>query len=191
MRLPSAAHTSRPWRIHAVARDFRLEDVWALPTPGARGDFPRLVRLVTAGEPGRGAGSAASALFALRRRLGALLGWDRPDAGGAATLRPRVPPELRAEPVPARSSAFSFTPLYATDEEYAAEIANRTVHAVMHLGWVADDDGGGRYHGQMAVLVKPRGLLGHAYMAAILPFRRVVVYPALLRSIERRWSAAR
>ena len=37
MRLPDAAHTDRPWRIHEVARDFRLEDVWALPTPGGNG----------------------------------------------------------------------------------------------------------------------------------------------------------
>ena len=34
MRLPNVAHTSRPWRIHELARDFRVEDVWALPTPG-------------------------------------------------------------------------------------------------------------------------------------------------------------
>ena len=34
--LSDTAHTSRPWRIHEITRDFRLEDVWALPTPGAR-----------------------------------------------------------------------------------------------------------------------------------------------------------
>jgi hypothetical protein len=28
MRLPNSAHTSRPWRIHELTRDFRLEDVW-------------------------------------------------------------------------------------------------------------------------------------------------------------------
>ena len=44
MRLPDTAHTSRPWRIHELTRDFRLEDVWALPTPGGPDDFPRLVR---------------------------------------------------------------------------------------------------------------------------------------------------
>jgi hypothetical protein len=43
MRLPNTAHTSRPWRIHEFTRDFRLEDVWALPTPGGPDDFPRLV----------------------------------------------------------------------------------------------------------------------------------------------------
>src|SRR3712207_6962224 len=39
--------------------------------------------------------------------------------------------------------------------------------------------------GQMAVLVKPNGLFGKAYMAAIKPFRYLIVYPALMRMIER------
>jgi hypothetical protein len=39
----------------------------------------------------------------------------------------------------------------------------------------------------MAVLVKPNGWLGRAYLAAIKPFRYGVVYPLLLRSIGRRW----
>ncbi|MFB9851453.1 DUF2867 domain-containing protein, partial [Micromonospora andamanensis] len=59
--------------------------------------------------------------------------------------------------------------------------------SVMHIGWVPDESGG--YRGQMAVLVKPNGLLGAAYMTAIKPFRRLFVYPALLRSIERDWRA--
>lgn len=39
MKLPDTAHTSRPWRIHEVAPDFEVEDVWALPTPGGPDDF--------------------------------------------------------------------------------------------------------------------------------------------------------
>jgi hypothetical protein len=42
-RLPTTAHTTQPWRIHEIARDFRVEDVWALPTPGGPDDFPLLV----------------------------------------------------------------------------------------------------------------------------------------------------
>jgi hypothetical protein len=41
----------------------------------------------------------------------------------------------------------------------------------------------------MAVYVKPNGLLGTAYMAAIKPFRYVIVYPALMRQIGREWRA--
>jgi hypothetical protein len=41
----------------------------------------------------------------------------------------------------------------------------------------------------MAVLVKPNGLFGTAYMAAIRPFRHLIVYPAMLRGIAREWRA--
>jgi hypothetical protein len=57
----------------------------------------------------------------------------------------------------------------------------------MHVGWVRDETGGHR--GQMAVLVKPNGLLGITYMAAIRPFRHLIVYPPMLRHIERAWRA--
>jgi len=72
---------------------------------------------------------------------------------------------------------------------WAAETADRTVHAVMHVGWVPDETGG--YRGRMAVLVKPNGLSGAACMAAIKPFRYLVVYPALFRAMEREWQARR
>ncbi|MGZ4193201.1 MAG: DUF2867 domain-containing protein [Solirubrobacteraceae bacterium] len=193
MRLPTTAHTSRPWRIHEIAPDFRVEDVWALPTPGGPNDFPRLLALQAAADPGPGTGSSAlvRALFAIRWKLGALLGWDDRASGIGArvpTLRDRLPADLRDGPRgPAMPASLPFTPLYLTEDEYAAEIANRTMHGVMHLGWVADGAGGHR--GQMAVLVKRNDLLGHAYMAAILPFRHVVVYPRMLDEIGRRWRA--
>lgn len=34
MMVPNATHASRPWRIHDLTADFRLEDVWALPGRG-------------------------------------------------------------------------------------------------------------------------------------------------------------
>jgi hypothetical protein len=43
----------------------------------------------------------------------------------------------------------------------------------------------------MAVLVKPRGSLGAAYMALIKPFRHHIVYPALMRQLERTWRGRR
>ncbi|MBA2765191.1 MAG: DUF2867 domain-containing protein [Thermoleophilaceae bacterium] len=190
MRLPNTAHTSRPWRIHELTHDFRLEDVWALPTPGGPDDFPRLVEGIGSGDPSQGSSRAARALFAIRWKLGELLGWDGPDAGlgsGVPTLRDRLPVDLRNAPSGADFDALPFTPLYLLHDEWAAEIANRTVHGVMHLGWVPDGTGG--YRGQMAVYVKPNGLLGNAYMAAIRPFRHLIVYPPMIRQIGREWRA--
>jgi hypothetical protein len=188
MRLPSTAHTSRPWRIHELTHDFRLEDVWALPTPGGPDEFPRLVSGIASGDLSQGSSRAASTLWAIRWKVGELLGWDDPDAGVGSrvpTLRDRLPADLHDAPSGPDFGALPFASLYLLEYEFAAEIANRTMHGVLHLGWVPDQAGG--YRGQMAVLVKPNGLLGAGYMAAIKPFRHLIVYPAMIRQIERAW----
>src|SRR5262249_37964872 len=95
---------------------------------------PRRVRAASRTRGGRGRAAAT----ALRRRRRA---------------RARGPP---AEPEP---SSRSFHALYRTDDEWAAEIANRTVHGVMHVAWVRDPPSSGqqvsdRYHGELGVYVK-------------------------------------
>jgi hypothetical protein len=190
-RLPNSAHTSRPWRIHELTRDFQIEDVWALPTPGGRPeDFPLFVEGLASGDPAQQSPSrVAKALWAIRWKLGELFGWDDPDEGVGSrvpSLRDRMPADLRESRGP-EFDALPFKSLYMLDDEFAAEIANKTVHGVMHMGWVPDGIGG--YRAQMAVLVKPNGRLGSAYMAAIRPFRHLIVYPPMLRQIEREWRA--
>ncbi|MFZ1926850.1 MAG: DUF2867 domain-containing protein [Solirubrobacteraceae bacterium] len=186
-RLSSSAHTAQPWRIHEIVPDFRLEDVWALPTPGAADEFPILVEGFASADPAKTLPSAARALWSLRWKLGDLFGLDNRGSGlgsRVTTLRERLPDDLRATTGPAFES-LPFTSLYLTANEFAAEIANQTMHGVLHLGWVAE---GSCYRGQMAVYVRPNGLLGNAYMAAIKPFRYWVVYPQMLRAMERRWQ---
>ena len=190
IRLPKTEHTSRPWRIHELTRDFRLEDVWALPTPGGPDDFPRMLQLAASFDPSKSSSVAVRTLFAIRWKVGGRLGWDGPDAGLGSrvpTLRDRLPVDLRDAPSGPEFDALPFTSLYLLEDEFAAEIANGTMHGVMHLGWVPDQTGG--YRVQMAVLVKPNGLFGTAYMAAIRPFRHLIVYPPLTRDIERKWRA--
>jgi hypothetical protein len=190
MRVPNSAHNSRPWRIHELTRDFRLEDVWALPTPGGPDDFRRLVQQFASADPSQSLPGAARTLWALRWKIGELLGWDDEDDGVGSrvpTLRDRLPADLRDAPPGPEFDSLPFTSLYLLEDEWAAEAANRTMHGVLHLGWVPDGNGG--YRGQMAVLVKPNGLFGTAYMAAIRPFRHLIVYPPLMRLIEREWRA--
>lgn len=186
-RLPRIEHFRQPWRIHAIANDFRVEDVWALPTPGGPDDFPRLLEVMASFDPERSS-PILRTLFALRWKLGSRLGLDRPGAGldrRVASLSSRLPADLTASlTLPADSP---FRPVYVTDREAALEIANETVHGVMHLGWVQNGDGG--YRGQMAVLVTPNGILGRAYLAAIAPIRYAVVYPMMLTAVERQWGA--
>jgi hypothetical protein len=196
MRLSNSEHESHAWRICEVAPDFRLEDVWALPAQGGVEDFATLLEVMASLDPANGQSRATRALFSIRWRVGGWFGWDdapRPLAipdDSESSLSARLPEDLRntATGLDLRSTtARRFTPLYRTDIEWAAELSNRTVHAVMHLAWI--EKGGGLYQGQMGVYVKPRGRFGAAYMALIAPFRHRVVYPALMRQIERAWNA--
>lgn len=196
MKLPNSVQQSRPWVINDVARDFRLLDVWALPVEGGPDDFSTFVEGVVSFDPTDLDSTIARLLFAVRLRLGDLLGWDdssvrRPIPGCTETsLVERLPRELRdtatgAEPSVVLAQA-GFSPLYRTDDEWAAEVSNATVHGVLHFAWV--DRGDGRHRGQMAIYVKPRGIAGELYMKLIEPFRQLVVYPALLRRIGRAWD---
>ena len=118
--------------------------------------------------------------------LGTVLGWDEGASESTQTLATRIPTELRGTARPPVSATFPFLPLYETPTEWAAELSNRTVHGVVHLGWVAEDD---HYRGELSILVKPNGRLGSAYLLAIKPFRYAAVYPAILRELGRRWDA--
>lgn len=190
-RVPDSVHASRPWRVHEIVDGFRLEDVWALPTPGGRReDFPRLVEGFADASASDSPSRTARVLWALRWKLGEVFGWDDPATGIGSrvpTVRDRLPEDLRQAPAGPMFVELPFDPLYLLDDEFAAEVANKTVHGIMHLGWVPDGEGG--YRGEMAVYVKPNGLFGNAYMAAIRPFRHLVVYPPMLRQVERVWLA--
>jgi hypothetical protein len=190
MRVPNTEHTARPWRIHEMTRDFRVEDVWAPPEVGGPDDFPRLVQMIASYDPSESSSCAVRTLFALRWKIGELLGLDGVDAGVGSrvpSLRDRLPADLRGAPRGPAFAALPFTSLYLLDDEWAAEVANRTMHGVMHIGRVPDETGG--FRAQMTVLVKPNGLLGNAYMAAIKPFRYLVVYPRLMGEMGRNWRA--
>ena len=204
MRLPNSEHESRPWRIREIASDFTLEDVWALPAHGGAEDFQALLELMAAADPANAESLPTRVLWRVRDRLGswfdlgrisAPLDSGRDDEAGKlpipgkdeTSLAGRLPDDLLGTVADLDFGSLPFVPLYRTDVEFAAEISNKTVHAVMHLAWV--DQGEGRYQGQMAVYVKPRGLFGKGYMELIKPFRYLIVYPALMRQTERTWNA--
>ncbi|WP_214318188.1 DUF2867 domain-containing protein [Nonomuraea sediminis] len=189
MKLPKTAHTSRPWRIHELTRDFTVEDVWSYRTPGAGpDDFPAMLAALRVAGGIEKQPRPVRFLFDLRWKLGGLLGWDKPSAGvgrRVASLRDRLPGDLRDAPRGADDDSMPLKAVYELDREAARELANETVHTVMHLGWVQGAEG--EYELRMTVLVKPNGRFGRLYMAAIAPFRYLIVYPALTRLWEQAW----
>jgi hypothetical protein len=201
MKLPNAAHESRPWRIREITSDFILEDVWALPAYGNAEDFEALLEYMAASDPAEAESLPTRFLWNLRDRLGSWFGLGRVSAPAGddeaeltipgtseASLAERLPDDLRDTVADVDFGSLPFVPLYRTETEFAAEVSNRTVHGVMHLAWA--DQGDGRYQAQMAVYVIPHGALGKAYMALIKPFRYWIVYPALMRQIERQWGGS-
>jgi hypothetical protein len=202
MRLPSTEHESRPWRIHEIVHDFTLEDVWALPIHGGPEDFEPALQMMGSFDPTDSDSVPARVLWRIRDLLGRWFDLGRiaaDDAPGELPipgtdercLADRLPADLRGTAGDVHFGAAPFVPLYQTyvggDAEFAAEVSNKTVHGALHLGWVGDGDG--RYHAEMAVYVKPRGTFGTGYMALIRPFRHWIVYPALMRQIERQWAS--
>lgn len=75
--------------------------------------------------------------------------------------------------------------LYVLGEEALSEFRNATVHAFLALALTPSPGG---YTLYLAVYVKPVSRLTTLYMALIDPFRRLVVYPALGRHAQQRWS---
>ena len=140
-------------------------------------------------DPSRSSSRAVRALFAIRWKLGELLGLDDSDAGVGSrvpTLRDRLPADLRDAPSGPDFVALPFTSLYLIDDEWAAEIANRTMHGVLHIGWVPDAPAASAASWPSC---EAQRSARQAYMAAIKPFRYLIVYPAMLREIGRRWRA--
>ena len=178
-----------PWRIHELAPDFHVEDVWALPTPGERDDFPALVRGATALEPSESSSPAVRGLFALRWKLGEIFGWDDEDAGSgrgcrasATGCRPTCAERRRR-----RAPHFPSSP--STCSMTSMRRRSRTGPCTASCTSAGSRRPDGGYRGQMAVLVKRNGLFGAAYMGAIAPFRHLIVYPTMIREIEREWPS--
>lgn len=128
------------------------------------------------------------ALFALRALVGRLFGWDSAaHAHPEDSYLPRVGDELRRRSEVAPGSADGvFRLLYLLPRESLAEIRNATVHAFLVQALAPTAEG---YRLYWAIYVRPVSRLTALYMALIEPFRRLVVYPSILRRIRVAWSA--
>jgi hypothetical protein len=185
-RVPESEFHAQPWRIHEVATGFEVEDVWQLPGTEPLSSFPRVVEAIASMDPTRGPGRM---LWSARSALGSLFGWDDDTDGIGSrviSLRERLPDDLRNLPI--RADRFVHVPfevLLDLPDEFAAELANKTVHGLLHLGAVPT--GEGRTTVQLTVLVKPNGRLGRAYLFGIKPFRHALIYPVMMRRLAKRW----
>jgi hypothetical protein len=208
-------HEAGGWRVLTLAPDFELLDLWQVPLAAdpARGeDFAAFLAVFLAAGVGRprypvrvrSVGdalhavrlAAAASLFSLRHFLGRIFRLDEgrtmPIPGRSESrVRMRLEAEDRRRDLGTLPSvvASAFEPVYVFENEALLEIANRTIHALLHLSWVPAR--AGRYDAVIAVYVKSRGVGSRAYLALIKPFRHWIVYPAWIAHLTRTWEALR
>lgn len=189
-RVDPAHYRRLALRAHELLAEVPLHDVWQLELPGG-GDGRTLedVRVFMSAEQLVSLSPSVRALFTLRGWLGRLFRWDAPDHAAAARsfLHRLGEQDRRGSSVAPGSADGPFTVLYVHPFEALSEIRNATVHAFSALAFEACAGG---YRLYWAIYVAPVGRLTRFYMALIDPFRRLLIYPAVLRHVHRSWCAA-
>jgi len=179
-----------PLEVHAILEGIPLQDVSAIDLPGG-GESRTIgeVRALLAASELTDSNPLVNALFGLRRALGALFGWDSESGRGRGeSYVHRIPRELHTRSnVEPGTPDGPFTVVYQLERETLSEIRNATVHAFLCAALQRRGDG---YRLYWAVYVEPVSWFTPLYMTTIEPFRRFVVYPALLRRVRRAWVAA-
>jgi len=177
-----------PLRVHTFLADVPLHDVWAVDLPTHRDgvSLSEFLRRASQGGINR-LPPVARALIRLRLFLGRIFRLEvEPKDALAASFGSRLTPEDRA-----RSFVVSGTPeglfrvVYRFENEQLLEIQNRTVHGAA-LSALAERADGYRFY--FAVYVRQTTWITPFYMSLIDPFRKWIIYPALLKKIRATWD---
>ncbi len=190
VRVPDEEFLALDLEVHALLQDVPLRDVCAVDLPG--GEERTLADVLRIMERGRARPPAAvAALVGARRFLGRVLHWDerkderRKDEPRYAS---RLTDEQRARSLaPVGTQSGVVRVLYEFPYELLGELENKTVHAFSCLALVRNPAGWRLY---WAIYVENVSRFTPVYMAAIEPFRRFVVYPALLKALREAWLSA-
>jgi Protein of unknown function (DUF2867) len=175
-----------PLRVHDFLADVPLHDVWAVDLPSRRSGITLDEYLRTASWRPCKLSAPARALLSFRLLVGRLLGWDRePAANQCETLATRLTTEDRSRSlVPAGTRDGLFRLVYRFENEQLLELINLTAHAAALSALVETSNG---YRFYFAVYVRSVSRFTPVYMALIDPFRKLIVYPSLLRTVRTSW----
>jgi hypothetical protein len=177
-----------PLRVHTLLADVPLHDVWAVDLPKYRDGITLAEFLRQAGSCGTARLSGmARALMGLRLFLGRIF---RLRLNRRMRWQPRLPGRLtpddcaRSLVVPGTREGL-FRAVYRFENEQLLEIQNRTVRAAA-LNALAERADNYRFY--FAVYVRQGTWITRIYMGLIDPFRKWMVYPAMLKAIRTRWD---
>ncbi len=190
MRVDTEEYARLDLRVHSFLAGVPLHDAWAVDLRGGgpgrtMADLHALISI----ERLTSANRAVTFLFWLRTQLGRAFGLDRMPRGTPASsfIHRLTKADREASLVEPGTSDGPFRVLYMRPGELVSEIQNSTVHAfsVFALAEHAEV-----YRLHWAIYVRPVGSLGRWYMRLIDPFRRLIIYPAVLRYIRAAWARA-
>jgi hypothetical protein len=201
------SHYSQPWKVHEIAQDFILLDVWEYPILADSSkdqNFFFFLKMILHPPPeiiNRSVSIkswAARLLIFLRMYLGKILGLDKninilPIPGcQEISIKERLSAEDRKRSLALSELGISDSDnktwriVYLYEDEMLTELSIGIVHVLMHMGWVHKS--GNFFTARLAVYAKPRGMIGNLYMKLIMPFRRAIIYPALMENVRNTWE---
>ena len=177
-----------PLRVHTLLSGVPLHDVWAVDLPKHRDGVTLSEFLGRASQCGIDKlPSVAGALLHFRLFLGRILRLEaEPKDALTDSFGSRLTPEDRA-----RSTVVPGTPeglfrvVYRFENEQLVELHNRTVHAAALSALVEKADS---YRFYFAVYVRQSRWITPFYMGLIDPFRKWIIYPAMLKTIRATWD---
>jgi hypothetical protein len=178
-----------PLRVHAFLAGVPLHDVWAVDLPRTRSGITLDEFLRTASACLPTPSPVVRALLNIRLFVGRLLGWDREPAATAwETFATRLTAVDRSRSLaPAGTREGLFRVVYRFENEQLLEVINRTAHAAALSALVETTNA---YRFYFGVYVRSVSRFTAVYMALIDPFRKLVVYPSLLRTVRASWNQA-
>jgi hypothetical protein len=176
-----------PLRVHDLLAGVPLHDVWAVDLPLTRPGITLDEYLRAASGRQFTPSPVVRTLVWVRLSVGRVLGWDREPAATAwesfATRLTDADRKKSLVPVGTREGLFRV--VYRFENEQLLEIINRTAHAAALSALVETPN---NYHFYFAVYVQNVSRFTRVYMALIDPFRKLIVYPSLLRSVRATWD---
>lgn len=192
--MPNADFEHVPLHVHRILPQARLMDVWAVPLVGggAGRTIADVLDLLSASQA-TDIRPMVRALFAVRELMGRVLGWDSGAGTSADSIPPssylhRLPPELLKHSLDEPGTPMGpVRVLYRLDDEALAEVINMTSHAFVCFALLPQDNSPD-YLALLAVYVIKTQWWTPYYLALIEPFRRWIVYPSLMKTLQRRWQ---
>jgi hypothetical protein len=189
MRVPAEEFRALDLEVHALLAGVALRDVSAIDLPGGGPDRTiGDVRALLFRDSALTATLPLRVLFSLRLLLGRWFGWDRTvrDQAEDSYLGKLSNDQRRRSLADPGVSDGAFRLMYLFPKEVLGEVRNATVHAFSCMTIRRTASG---YRFYWAIYVKNVSRFTPVYMALIEPFRRFVVYPAILRRLRDSWVA--